>query len=222
MKELMALEFKGNRILITQQLAEAYETSIDNIKKNFSRNKERFEEGKHYYLLQGKELQDFKNKVTDSHLVGKNANQLYLWTERGADRHCKILDTDKAWEQFDNLESTYFKTKNNQLQLNNDMSKQIAEIVQAKIDEIENKCSNYYRPTALNKTQIATYIKGRLGINKTNNEYALVKKRILIILNARKWEDVPIEKMQNSMSVIDECIDIIKKDRPFIQQSMFN
>ena len=36
---------------------------------------------------------------------------MYLWTERGANRHCKILDTDKAWEQFDNLEETYFKVK---------------------------------------------------------------------------------------------------------------
>ncbi len=38
-------------------------------------------------------------------------NCLYLWTERGANRHCKILDTDRAWEQFDNLEETYFRVK---------------------------------------------------------------------------------------------------------------
>ena len=111
----------------------------------------------------------------------------------------------------------------NKLQISTtEISKQINEIVQAKIDEIENKCSNYYRPTALNKTQIATYIKGRLGINKTNDEYALVKKRILIILNARKWEDISIEVLQNSLNIIDECIDVVKKDRPFIQESMFN
>lgn len=61
--------------------------------------------------MQGEDLRLFKDRVTDSPLVGKNANQLYLWTERGANRHCKILDTDKAWEQFDNLEETYFKVK---------------------------------------------------------------------------------------------------------------
>lgn len=27
---------------------------------------------------------------------------------RGASRHCKILDTEKAWEQFENLEEAYF------------------------------------------------------------------------------------------------------------------
>ncbi len=62
-------------------------------------------------------MRAFKDRVTNSPLVGKNANQLYLWTERGANRHCKILDTDKAWEQFDNLEETYFKVKQTTIDL---------------------------------------------------------------------------------------------------------
>lgn len=111
MEELQIIEYSNQRVLTTQQLAEVYETSVDNIKKNFQRNKERFIEGKHYYLLKGEDLKDFKNLVTNSPLVDKRAPQLYLWTEKGADRHCKILDTDKAWEQFDNLEDTYFKVK---------------------------------------------------------------------------------------------------------------
>lgn len=111
MNELQIIEYSNQRVLTTQQLAEVYETSVDNIKMNFSRNKERFVEGKHYHLLKGDELRTFKNKVTNSYSVPKNVNALILWTEKGADRHCKILDTDKAWEQFDNLEDTYFKVK---------------------------------------------------------------------------------------------------------------
>ena len=111
MNELQIIEYSNQRVLTTQQLAEVYETSVDNIKMNFSRNKERFVEGKHYHLLKGDELRAFKNKVTDSYSVPKNVNALILWTEKGADRHCKILDTGKAWEQFDNLEDTYFKVK---------------------------------------------------------------------------------------------------------------
>lgn len=53
-------------------------------------------------------MRAFKREVNDIPLVAPNVNQLYLWTERGANRHCKILDTPKAWEQFDNLEETYF------------------------------------------------------------------------------------------------------------------
>lgn len=65
------------------------------------------------YLLRGEELRAFKNMVEDFDLVGKNANQLYLWTRRGASRHCKMLGTDKAWEQFDALEENYYNLLNN-------------------------------------------------------------------------------------------------------------
>lgn len=112
--QLQVLLHNEQRVLTTQQLAEIYETDVANIKMNFSRNKARFIEGKHYHILKGADLKAFKDEVTDSYFVGKNASQLILWTEKGADRHCKILDTDKAWEQFDNLEETYFRVKENQ------------------------------------------------------------------------------------------------------------
>ena len=111
MDNLTVLEYNNKRILTTKQLAEVYETNEDNIKVNFNNNKDRFIEGEHYYLLTGEELKQFKNQVNDIYLVDKRASQLYIWTERGASRHCKILDTDKAWEQFDNLEETYFRSK---------------------------------------------------------------------------------------------------------------
>jgi len=111
MNKLPVLKHNGERILTTQQLSDIYETSVDNIKMNFNNHKDNFVEGKHYYLLKGKELKDFKDLVNDIYLVDKHTPQLYLWTERGANRHCKILDTDKAWEQFDNLEEIYFRVK---------------------------------------------------------------------------------------------------------------
>ncbi|HIB5071822.1 TPA: P22AR C-terminal domain-containing protein, partial [Escherichia coli] len=33
---------------------------------------------------------------------------LILWTERGAARHAKMLETDRAWEVFEKLEDCYF------------------------------------------------------------------------------------------------------------------
>lgn len=111
MNELQIIEHKQVRVLTTQQLAEVYETTVDNIKQNFKRNKERFIEGRDYYLLKGEELKDFL-QVTNSHLqISNMTRSMYLWTERGANRHSKILDTDKAWQQFDVLEETYFKVK---------------------------------------------------------------------------------------------------------------
>ncbi|ENT3909961.1 P22AR C-terminal domain-containing protein, partial [Escherichia coli] len=33
---------------------------------------------------------------------------LILWTERGAARHAKMLETDQAWDVFEKLEDCYF------------------------------------------------------------------------------------------------------------------
>lgn len=106
------VEWKGKRVITTSLLAQLYETDTDNIKKNFQNNKEHFEENKHYFYLAGEELREFKNLVTNFPLVQKNAPHLYLWTHRGASRHSKMLGTDKAWEQFDNLEEVYFSREN--------------------------------------------------------------------------------------------------------------
>lgn len=107
-KELPVIEWNGQRVITTAQLADIYEATEVQIKQNYGNNAGRFEEGEHFYLLKGEELRAFKNMVEKFDLVGKNAPQLYLWTRRGASRHCKMLGTDKAWEQFDVLEENYY------------------------------------------------------------------------------------------------------------------
>lgn len=110
MNNLEPIKFKDQNVITTELLAEVYGTDTKNISNNFNNNKDKFEEGKHYYFLDGEKLKEFKgNHMKYDNL--KFAPKLYLWTERGANRHCKILDTDKAWEQFDNLEETYFRVK---------------------------------------------------------------------------------------------------------------
>ncbi|HIG0358914.1 TPA: ORF6C domain-containing protein [Clostridium sporogenes] len=111
--ELQPVEVEGQRVLTTEQLGEVYEVEEVRIRQGFSRNQDKFQEGKHYYKLQGEELKQFKREyLKDTSL---KLNSLMLWTERGANRHCKILDTNKAWEQFDNLEETYFRVKEKNL-----------------------------------------------------------------------------------------------------------
>lgn len=110
-KELVALEWNGERVITTAQLAEVYGTDINNVRNNFSNNKGRFDEGKHYFLLTGDSLKLFKSHINDIDVVAKSTAQLYLWTRRGASRHCKILDTERAWAQFDCLEEAYFNPK---------------------------------------------------------------------------------------------------------------
>ncbi|CNH64423.1 ORF6N domain-containing protein [Yersinia enterocolitica] len=95
-------------VITTELLAQLYGTDVSNIKMNHSRNQTRFEDGKHYFKLVGDELRTFKHKVTESYLVATRAKHLILWTERGAARHAKMLETDQAWEVFEKLEDCYF------------------------------------------------------------------------------------------------------------------
>ena len=108
---LIPVEYSAQRVLTTEQLAQVYECTMTQIKQNFNNNKEHFVEGKHYFKLESDALKHFKNRVENFDLVGKNANTLYLWTKRGALRHCKMLGTEKAWEMFDLLEENYFDGK---------------------------------------------------------------------------------------------------------------
>lgn len=111
MNKLIPLEFNNQRIMTTKVLAQEYGTEENNIKNNFNNNKNRFVEGKHYFKLQGQELKEFKRLVNDIDEAIKFAPVLYLWTDRGAARHAKILDTDEAWEVYEELEDNYFNPK---------------------------------------------------------------------------------------------------------------
>lgn len=137
--ELTVLKNNNERVLTTKQLAEVYETEENNIVQNLKRNGSRFIEGKHYYKLVGQELKEFKNLMTDSHVVDKRTPSLILWTEKGASRMCKIIDTDKAWEQFDILEETYFNVKELAIKQDSYMIQDPVERAKRWIEEQEEK-----------------------------------------------------------------------------------
>lgn len=107
---LPRLAYKGIPVVTTESLAQAYEVEAKQLRQNFANNKERFTEGKHFYSLSGNELRGFKHSVEifDSVKIARNVNALTLWTERGAARHAKMLNSDKAWDMFELLEETFF------------------------------------------------------------------------------------------------------------------
>lgn len=110
MNELKPVKFNEEIVITTKMLADVYGTESKIISNNFKRNEDKFIEGKHYYKLEGKELQAFKGYHQNDESL-KFVSVLYLWTKRGASRHCKMLGTDKAWEMFDTLEENYFNPK---------------------------------------------------------------------------------------------------------------
>lgn len=157
------------RVLTTQQLADFYGVGTIQLTKNYNNNKKKFVEGKHYILLKGKELTEFREQI--SHLQRENfdvqnfvdgdlsphssvkgdlqiqnldvqtsvlvnltntkennmyqepmticlpleistkSRRFYLWTERGALLHAKSINTDKAWDVYEQLLDTYFRTQ---------------------------------------------------------------------------------------------------------------
>lgn len=107
---LPQLAVRGIPVVSSDSLAMAYEVKPKQIRQNFANNKDRFIEGKHYFTLSGNDLKQFRLSVEsfDSQISSKTRT-LTLWTERGAARHAKMLNSDKAWDMFELLEETFFR-----------------------------------------------------------------------------------------------------------------
>ncbi|HBE8852689.1 TPA: hypothetical protein KNH77_003335 [Clostridioides difficile] len=75
--------------------------------------------------------------------------------------------------------------------------------------------------TCSKKQQYSKYIKNRLDIDKANKEYNQVKARLFLILGVEKWEDIDFDTSNNLIQIIDDCIRVIKSERPYKQLSYF-
>ncbi|MBB6672636.1 ORF6N domain-containing protein [Cohnella nanjingensis] len=102
------IERNNQRVLTTEQVAEAFGATVQLIHNNFNYNKKHFVEGKHYIALKGDELKEFK---TSFEIQGKlkHSPVIYLWTEKGVFLHAKSLNTDQAWSAYTDLVDGYFK-----------------------------------------------------------------------------------------------------------------
>lgn len=133
MNYLTPIEREGQRVLLTAQLAESYETTERRISDNYNANKERYEVGKHYFILEGEALKAFKDESRNSG-IAQTVNKLYLWTQRGALLHAKSLNTDRAWEVYDELVETYFRAKSAQANLSN-LSPQLQLLINMEMEQ---------------------------------------------------------------------------------------
>ncbi|WP_225738850.1 ORF6N domain-containing protein [Citrobacter amalonaticus] len=101
------ITYRNQRVVTTDSLAAGYSTTAQNITNNFNRNKNRFIEGKHYFRIEGEEVENLRNSLSYVQISPKTRT-LYLWTERGASHHAKMLETEQAWDFFEQLEDHYF------------------------------------------------------------------------------------------------------------------
>ncbi|ASX26111.1 ORF6N domain-containing protein [Candidatus Williamhamiltonella defendens] len=97
-------------VITTELLANLYGTEVIRIQQNYNRNNNRFIEGKHFFKITGECLNTLRLSFSESQISAKTRS-LILWTERGAARHAKMIETDKAWDVFEQLEDCYFNSE---------------------------------------------------------------------------------------------------------------
>ncbi|EDR8059293.1 ORF6N domain-containing protein [Salmonella enterica subsp. salamae] len=83
-------------VITTELLARFYATKAEYIRRNHNRNEGRFIEGKHFFIAKGETLEKLKKSLRPFQEIAPNVRKLILWTERGAARHAKMLETDQA------------------------------------------------------------------------------------------------------------------------------
>lgn len=125
--------------------------------------------------------------------------------------------THRYMERFEQMEK---QLKGELVPINN-LQSVISNAVTKEIDRLRKEHSEYIKPLSADKYRITKYIKDRLDITKANKEFDLVKERVLMLLGAEKWEDVPVETLLNSINLIDESIKVVKADRKENQVAWF-
>lgn len=211
--------FNGQTVITTEMLASVYGTEPRRITENFNRNLDKFERDKHYILLQGNELKEFKDEYAGS-VVAKTVNKLYLWTERGASRHCKILDTDKAWEQFDYLEEAYFKVKELSTVYIQDLITDVKAGFEILKSEIREEVAEMVRQ---GKENHRLSHKTKLDLNHIIHSYAVcegdaevLKQMTLAHFNASRWQDIAYDQKNEVIKFIRSTA---KDMEMFVQES---
>lgn len=159
-ESLAPVSHAGVSVITTELLAQLYGTEAARIRKNHQRNASRFIEGKHFYKVTGSDLENLRvslrhsqNQSTGLRLsssesqnpISPKTRALILWTERGAARHAKMLETDQAWEVFEKLEDHYF-TK--------------GEVVKSRANK------NAYQPAPIKRYQAIVIIRDAITGNK--------------------------------------------------------
>ena len=108
--DINRIEWNGQPVLTTSQLAFKFDCNERNIRDKFNRNDGRFIEGKHYFKVEGDALENLRTAESGIQ-ISPMTRSLYLWTKRGVARHAKLLSTDVAWEVYEILEDTYFNQR---------------------------------------------------------------------------------------------------------------
>lgn len=175
-------------------------------------NNEFFEENVDWFrvhlVVEGNETMDFAITLE----FGKHIAMMAR-TKESHDYRNYFIEVEKKAKELYHVSETA---------LTNNVMKEIESKL---IDTIDDRLEIYeenFRPTHANKIKINSYIKDSLGVDIQPNESNLVKQRVLLMLDAESWQDVPYKKLINNMRLIDESIKAVKSFRERQQLDLFD
>ena len=102
----------GVRVVTTETLAKGMVQKRFAFARIIMRTKYALLKRSTFFKVIGDELKNLRVALNYSQNPVSPKRALILWTERGAARHAKMLETDQAWAFFEKLEDSYFRQKN--------------------------------------------------------------------------------------------------------------
>lgn len=219
MQELVVLE-NEQVVTTSRNVAGNFDKRHDNVLKDIDE------------LIEGapQNLGDLFYETTYTHPQNKQQYREYYMTKDGFTLLAmgftgkKALDFKlKYIEAFNQMETQLQEIYHiSETALTNNVIKELKENLFHEIDERFEMYEENYRPTHANKIRINKYIKERLGSEQEENEAELVKQRVLLMLNAEYWQDVPYKELIENMYLIDQSIETVKGSRVRKQMELFN
>ncbi|SHE84103.1 phage regulatory protein, rha family [Tissierella praeacuta DSM 18095] len=225
MNNLINIQNKDGKLTVSsREVAENFEKSHDNVIKSVENYIE---------TLKNTDSSKLSSLFIEGKYTTKEANGVrykeYLLTRDGFTLLAMGFTGKKAleWklkyiEAFNKMENTLKEVYHiSQTAIVNNIMETLEDKLFTSIDQRLSKYEENYRPTHANKIDINNYIKNSLGDDREIGEVDLVKQRVLLMLDANAWQDVPYKKLTNNMRLIDESIRAVKSFRSKSQLSLF-
>ena len=108
-KEIEIKEYNGERVITAWDIAKIHERDVNEITKNFNRNRETFDVNEDYFILNKKEFSERLKIVQD--FIPNNVKEIILFTESGYLLLTKTFSDKLSWKIQKELIKAYFKLK---------------------------------------------------------------------------------------------------------------
>lgn len=206
-------------ITTSRNVARNFEKRHDNVLKDIDQ------------LIEGspQNLGDLFHETTYTHPQNKQKYREYYMTKDGFTLLAMGFTGKRALEfklayinQFNQMEKAIQEVYHiSETALTNNVVKELENKLSTIIDERLEQYEENYRPTQANKIALNHYIKSGLGDEREPGEADLVKSRVLLMLDAESWQDVPYKRLVENMRLIDESIQAVKEFRTKQQLDLF-